>query len=98
MLRALDLPELITTSLEDYEALALKLVREPELLASYRKRLQENRETSPLFDCERFTHNMEKAYLQMWETWKEGREPEAFAVEEAPAQALRIATAYITPE
>ena len=83
LLRAVDLPELITTNLEDYEALALKLAREPDLLEGYRERLAGNRHSAPLFDCARFTRNLEAAYQQMWQRWREGKEPEAFSVSEA---------------
>ena len=82
-MRAVDLPELITTNLEDYEALALKLAREPDLLEGYRKRLTDNRDSAPLFDCARFTRNLEAAYQQMWRRWREGKEPEAFSVSES---------------
>jgi len=47
-LRAIGLPELVTTSLADYETLALRLAREPSLLARYRARLAANRAT---FHC-----------------------------------------------
>ena len=80
LLRAIGLDELITTSLDEYEALALRLVREPHLLAQLRGRLAQNRQTHPLFDTARFTRNLEAAYTRMWETWKAGRPPTAFAV------------------
>ena len=38
VLAAIDLPELVTESLVDYEALALKLAREPRALAEIRQR------------------------------------------------------------
>jgi len=71
---------LVTTSLDEYEALALQLAREPELLAQLRTRLERNRQTHPLFDTARFTRDLEAAYRQMWETWKAGLPPVAFAV------------------
>ena len=49
VLRAIGLPELITTSLADYEALALKLARDPAALSDLRRRLAANRATAPLF-------------------------------------------------
>src|SRR5262249_51576155 len=39
LLKAIGLPELITTSLEEYEALVLNLARDPTLLASIRRKL-----------------------------------------------------------
>jgi len=49
LLNAVGLPELITTSFADCEALALRLVREPALLAALRRKLAQNRNTTPLF-------------------------------------------------
>jgi predicted O-linked N-acetylglucosamine transferase (SPINDLY family) len=81
LLKAVGLPELITTSLADYEALALKLAREPSLLASIKAKLSRNRGTHPLFDTARFTHHIEAAYTAMWDRYQRGKAPEAFAVD-----------------
>jgi len=83
LLRAAGLPELITHSLEEYEALALRLAREPDLLASYKAKLAANRNTCPLFDTVRFTRNLETAYIRMWKRHQRGEPPETFAVEGA---------------
>jgi len=66
-LRAIGLPELITTRLADYEALALELARTPGLLASYRARLANNRPTQPLFDMARFTRALDDLLHAAWE-------------------------------
>jgi protein O-GlcNAc transferase len=66
-LRAIGLPELVTTSLADYEALALALAREPALLARYRARLAANRGTHPLFDMARFTRALDDLLVAAWE-------------------------------
>jgi protein O-GlcNAc transferase len=81
LLRAVGLPELVTDSLADYEALALKLAREPELLSSIRAKLARNRNTFPLFDTARFTRHIEAAYVAMWERAQRGEPPASFAVE-----------------
>jgi predicted O-linked N-acetylglucosamine transferase (SPINDLY family) len=80
LLRAVGLPELITRSLEDYEALALKLARDPALLGSLREKLARHRDVHPLFDTERFTRHMEAAYMVMWERAQRGEPPESFSV------------------
>ena len=80
LLRAIGLGELITTSLEEYEAMALGLARDGDLLAALRARLVRNRLTCPLFDTERFARNIESAYRQMWDTWRAGRPFAPFAV------------------
>jgi predicted O-linked N-acetylglucosamine transferase (SPINDLY family) len=81
LLRAVGLPELVTSTLEEYEALALKLAREPGLLAELRARLQRNRDSAALFDSDRFRRHLESAYRTMWETWQSGEPPRSFAVE-----------------
>ena len=68
-LHAIGLPELITDSLENYAALALRLSYEPELLRGYRERLAQNRATHPLFDTARYTRAFEALLLQAWEDY-----------------------------
>jgi protein O-GlcNAc transferase len=80
LLKAAGLPELITTSLDDYEALALKLAQEPTLLESIKAKLARNRDGSPLFDTARFTRHIEAAYETMWERYQRGESPKGFAV------------------
>jgi predicted O-linked N-acetylglucosamine transferase (SPINDLY family) len=80
LLGAVGLPELITSSPEDYEALALKLARDPALLGSLRQKLAHHRDIRPLFDTERFTRHMEAAYTIMWERAQRGEAPESFSV------------------
>jgi predicted O-linked N-acetylglucosamine transferase (SPINDLY family) len=84
LLNAIGLPELVTHSIEDYEALALRLAKDSSLLEGYRNQLAKNRLTHPLFDTDRFRRHMEAAYLQMWEIWQRGEQPRSFAVEAEP--------------
>jgi protein O-GlcNAc transferase len=81
LLHAVGIPELITSNLEDYQALALKLAREPELLAGIKAKLAAHRNAYPLFDTPRFTRHIEAAYTTMWETWQRGEAPKSFSVE-----------------
>ena len=80
LLSAIGLSELVTVSLDDYQALALRLAREPALLASIKAKLARNRDTYPLFDTARFTRHLEAAYTTMWERCQRGEPPAAFAV------------------
>jgi predicted O-linked N-acetylglucosamine transferase (SPINDLY family) len=66
-LHAIGLPELVTTSLADYEARALELATQPGLLAGYRQRLAENRRTQPLFDMARFSQALDDLLHAAWE-------------------------------
>ena len=86
LLNAIGLPELITHSLEEYEALALKLAKDGELLAGIKAKLARNRNTTPLFDTDRFRRHLEAAYVMMWERCQRGETPASFAVE--PIQQL----------
>jgi protein O-GlcNAc transferase len=80
LLAAVGLPELITSSLEDYESLALKLARDPGLLAALKAKLSRNRNTYPLFDTKRFARNIEAAYAEMRRRHRRGEKPASFAV------------------
>lgn len=72
LLTAAGVPELITYSLEEYEARALHLVRNLPELAGIRAKLARNRETTALFDTPTFARNLEAAYLQMWDNHLHG--------------------------
>ncbi len=67
LLRAIDLPELITATQEDYEALAVQLATHPDQLKAIRQKLERHRLSTPLFDTKRFTRNIEEAYSQMYQ-------------------------------
>jgi len=67
ILTAVGLPELITHSHEDYAALALRLATRPEELATIKRKLAENRLTTPLFNTVQFTRDIEAAYTAMWQ-------------------------------
>ncbi len=81
LLNAVGLPEMVTHSLADYEALALKLAREPAALADIKAKLARNRTTHQLFDTARFTSRLEAAYIGMWGRQQRGEPPASFAVE-----------------
>ena len=80
LLTAVGLPELIVSSLEEYEALALELAQNPTMLTDLKVKLARNRENYPLFDTARFTRHIETAYRQMVERSRRGLPPESFAV------------------
>jgi protein O-GlcNAc transferase len=80
MLHAAGLPELVTDSLAEYEALALKLATEPPLLQGIAAKLAAQRDTCALFDIDRFRRHMEAAYATMRKRYLRGDPPEDFAV------------------
>ena len=81
LLNAIGLPELVADTLDDYEALALSLARNPRFLQSLRRKIDQNRLTMPLFDTQRYTRNIEAAYRQMWDIARRGEAPYGFDVE-----------------
>ena len=80
LLQTIGLSELVTHSLEEYEALALVLARDQARLAELRARLAVNRLSSPLYDTDRFRTYIETAYLCMLEISRSDRDPESFTV------------------
>ena len=80
LLTAVGLPELITESLEAYEALALDLATDPPRLAALKARLAAQRETAPLFDTDLSRRHIEAAYSAAWERQRRGEPPAAFDV------------------
>ncbi|HWI35276.1 MAG TPA: tetratricopeptide repeat protein [Burkholderiales bacterium] len=82
LLQAIGLPELVCTSLEEYERLALRLARDGALLGDYKRRLRENRDIFPLFDTDRFRRHIESAYRTMWERQEKALPPMSFRVTE----------------
>jgi predicted O-linked N-acetylglucosamine transferase (SPINDLY family) len=82
ILTSINLPELITNTPEEYEALAIELATNPDKLNAIKDKLKSNLSTAPLFDTKRFTKNIESAYTQMYERSQKGLEPEHIYVEE----------------
>src|SRR6202042_1696968 len=70
--RAIGLPELVTASLEEYEALALSLAHDSARLGALKAKLANHRDAYPLFDTKRFTRNLEAAYTAMWQRCQRG--------------------------
>jgi len=69
LLNAIDLPELITSSQEQYEALAIELANNPAKFKALKAKLEANRLTTPLFDTPRFTKHLEDAYTKIYERY-----------------------------
>jgi predicted O-linked N-acetylglucosamine transferase (SPINDLY family) len=76
LLRAIGAQELITSTPEQYEQLAVELALNPRRLAEIRRKIQNNRDTSPLFDTPRFARNLEAAYVAVHERQQAGLPPD----------------------
>ena len=71
------LPELVTHSLQDYEALAQALAAQPERVARMKMHLRATRASNPLFDTATYCQNLEAAYIAMWRKYRLGMAPDA---------------------
>lgn len=76
LLNSIHLPELITSTMEEYEASAVELANNPTKLAAIRKKLARNRVTTPLFDIQSYTRHIEAAYTAMYERGQAGLPPD----------------------
>ncbi|MDC1536987.1 hypothetical protein N8516_07475, partial [Candidatus Thioglobus sp.] len=81
IIRALNLPELITSSPEEYEAFAIELATEPEKLKSINDKLAINLLTAPLYNTKLFTKNLESAFTMIYERYHQGLESDHIYVE-----------------
>ena len=86
LLKAAGLPELITESAADFEALAVKLATDAEALKQLRDKLAKKK-TSALFDTASFTRHLESAYQTMWQSWLAGEAAKSFTVSDKAPKA-----------
>jgi predicted O-linked N-acetylglucosamine transferase (SPINDLY family) len=80
LLNAIDLPELITTTPEAYEQMAIDLATHPEKLAIIKRKLAGNRLAAPLFNTRLYTRHIETAYTAMYERHQAGLPPDHIVV------------------
>ena len=83
ILSALKVPELITYSTEEYEALAVQLAINTFKLKEIRQKIALNRIVEPLFDTPRFVRNLETAYKEMWKIFLAGEAPQQIEISES---------------
>ncbi len=76
VLRAVGLPELVTSNQEEYEALAIALASDASRLAAIKSRLAGNRLTAPLFDTALTAKHLERGYEQVYERYHAGLPPD----------------------
>lgn len=75
LLYALQLPELIVASAEDYERRAIELASDGAQLAALRTKLLAAVRAGPLFDTSRYTAHLEALYARMQSRVERGLEP-----------------------
>ena len=80
LLTAIDLPELIVQTMQQFESLAIELATTRGKLSQIRERLARNRSTTPLFDTNLFTRRLESAYAAMTERARQGLPPQPIRI------------------
>jgi predicted O-linked N-acetylglucosamine transferase (SPINDLY family) len=80
LLQAIGIPELITSTQQDYTERAIELATEPDKLVALRQKLQRNRREKPLFNTQLFTRHIESAYQAMYERYRSGLPPDIIEV------------------
>ena len=76
LLNAVNLPELIATSQEHYEDIAIELALNPSKLKIIKDKLISNLSISELYNTLLFTQNIESAYTQVYERYQNELEPD----------------------
>jgi predicted O-linked N-acetylglucosamine transferase (SPINDLY family) len=75
LLRAIDLPELITSTPREYEDLAVALAGDAARLAAIKRRLESNRSMTAAFDTQRLATHLETAYAAIYSRSQAGLSP-----------------------
>ena len=81
LLNAIELPELITHTQLEYEALAIELASNPLKLKAIKEKLAKNRLTTSLFNTPLFTKNLEFAYTQIYQRYQADLDPDHLITE-----------------
>jgi predicted O-linked N-acetylglucosamine transferase (SPINDLY family) len=76
LLTAIGAPELITSTRQEYEQLAIELALNPQRLAEIRAKIERNRLSCSLFDTQRFARNLESAYRAIHDRYHSGLPPD----------------------
>lgn len=88
LLTAVGLPELIVDSIDAYEAAALHYYRDREALSAIRRKLEQQKAASPLFDTPRYALDLEALYEMMLDRHEAGLPPDHLhtSAEDRPAE------------
>jgi protein O-GlcNAc transferase len=80
ILRAISLEELCTSSVTDYEELAVALATDSDRLFAIRRKLENSRDSSALFDTQRWVQNFEKGLEEAIRRQDSGLAPDDITV------------------
>lgn len=76
LLHAIQIPELIAHTQDEYENLAVRLATRPDELTAIKQLLEEKRATATLFDTSRFTRSFETALTLAYQRYQVGLPPD----------------------
>jgi predicted O-linked N-acetylglucosamine transferase (SPINDLY family) len=76
LLKAMDVPELVTSTWTEYEDLAIELAHDSQRLRQLRQRLAKGRISAPLFNTSLSTRHIEAAYRMIFERYQAQLRPE----------------------
>jgi predicted O-linked N-acetylglucosamine transferase (SPINDLY family) len=83
LLRSLRLDGLCAATVEEYEALALRIAGDAGERAAWRAQLEASRTSADLFDPRRHCRRLEQAYIEMWSRHQRGEPPAPIVVTDA---------------
>jgi predicted O-linked N-acetylglucosamine transferase (SPINDLY family) len=69
LLMALDMPELVMQDIQAYEAMAVKLGTDKGLVQQLKNKLDQHRLSTPMFDMERLTKNIEATFAYLYQNY-----------------------------
>ena len=75
LLHAIEMPELITYTEQEFEDRAVDLASHPEKLAALKVKLAKNRLTTPLFNTKLYTQHFEAALIEAYERYQSDLPP-----------------------
>eukprot|EP00981_Chlorochromonas_danica_P001351 scaffold289_cov169-Ochromonas_danica.AAC.12 len=82
--------QLVCSSLEEYEELAVSLAEDSDRLYTMRQHLENTRSTSALFDTTRWVRNFESGLIAMWKRHEQGLPPDHIdVVDDAPVFSIQ---------
>lgn len=75
LLFSLNLPEMVTNTLEEYVSVAIRLATNQQEILKIKHKLSRNVLSSSLYNTRKFSKDLENAYLQIYENVKKKKKP-----------------------
>ena len=93
LLNAIEMPELITNSIQEYEELAIVIDKDPQRVVALKQKLENNKLTTPLFDSTSFAQNIEELFALMYESYYKDTSQTSFSPHQHPPLCTRLTNA-----